>query len=149
MAKLLELTVTTEPLPLQTVVADTVEKLLTSGNTFTVTVILVALPAQLPPVEVGVTAYTIEPAVVVLGLVSVCAMVEPEVALAPVILPVLVPNVQAKLLAADAVKPMLVALPVQTDAVLAVVTAGIGLTVTVILVAVPTQLPVVAVGVTI
>jgi hypothetical protein len=67
-----------------------------------------------------------------LGFVSVCAIVLPLPPLAPVIPPVIVPMVQLKLLAALAVKPMLVALPLQMDAVLAVVTTGVGLTVTVI-----------------
>ena len=75
-------------------------------------------------------------------------MLEPVDALAPVMAPVLVPNVHAKELAALAVKLMLVALPLQTDAVVAVVTAGFGLTDTVIFVGLPTQAPVVEVGVT-
>ena len=43
---------------------------LTSGGTFTVTVIAVAEPAHEFAVEVGVTLYTILPAVVVLGFVK-------------------------------------------------------------------------------
>lgn len=43
---------------------------------------------------------------------------------------------------------MAVAAPVQMDAVFAVVTTGFGFTVTVIVYAAPTQLPVVDVGVT-
>ena len=73
----------------------------------------------------------IEPAALVLGLVNVCAMVVPLVAVAPVIAPVLAPNVQANVLATLAVKLMLVALPLQTAAVAAVVTEGTGFTVTV------------------
>ena len=59
------------------------------------TVILVADPVQLPVVDVGVTEYTTEPAVEVLGLVNVCDIVAPELALEPVIAPVLVPSVHA------------------------------------------------------
>jgi hypothetical protein len=75
-------------------------------------------------------------------------MVEPEPGLAPVILPVLVPNVHAKVLAALAVRLILGLVPLQVLALVEVVIAGVGLTVTVILVAEPTQDPVVEVGVT-
>ena len=67
-----------------------------------------------------------------LGLFSVCAMVEPAPAEAPVMLPVMVPIVQLKLLAAVANSAMFVVPPLQMAAVLAVVTAGVGFTVTVI-----------------
>lgn len=66
-----------------------------------------------------------------LGLVRVCAIVEPEPALAPVMLPVIVPTVQVKLLEAVATSAILVVLPLQIAAVFAVVTAGVGFTVTV------------------
>ena len=59
-------------------------------------------------------------------------MVAPELLLAPVILPVIVPIVQAKELGALAVKLILGPVPLQVDAVEAVVTTGVGLTVTVI-----------------
>ena len=59
-------------------------------------------------------------------------IVEPEAALAPVIPPVIVPIVHAKLLGAEAVKLIFGPVPLQVEAVLAVVTAGLGLTVTVI-----------------
>ena len=72
----------------------------------------------------------------------------PDDALAPVIPPVFVPKLQAKELGTEEVNAMLVAAPLQTDAVLAVVTAGLGFTVTVIVYAGPAQEPVVAVGVT-
>ena len=65
-----------------------------------------------------------EPAVL-FGLVSVWAMEEPLLALAPDILPVFVPNVQAKLLATFAVKLMLVVLPLHMVAVLPVVIDGV------------------------
>jgi hypothetical protein len=75
-------------------------------------------------------------------------MVVPEVADAPVMLPVFVPNVQANELAAEAVSAMLVAVPLQRLAVFAVVTTGVGLTVAVIEYALPAHDPAVDVGVT-
>ena len=120
-----------------------------TGDRFTVTVIFVAAPAQKPVlVDVGVTIYTIEPAVVLLGLVRVWAILVPVEADAPVIEPVFVPNVQAKVLAAFAVKLILVVLPLQTVAVVAVVNDGVTFTDTVIFVALPTHEPMVDVGVT-
>jgi hypothetical protein len=56
----------------------------------------------------------------------------PELAVAPVILPMIVPTVHVKLLGALAVNAMFGLVPLQVLAVLAVVTAGVGLTVTVI-----------------
>ena len=76
-------------------------------------------------------------------------MLEPEPPLAPVMLPVIVPSVQAKLLTALEVKLILGLVPLHVLAVVVLVTAGFGLTVTVIVVAEPAQLPVVDVGVTI
>ena len=65
-------------------------------------------------------------------------MVAPLPAIAPVIPPVLVPNVQANVLAALEVKAILVAVALQIlDVFTALVTAGVGLTVTVILVDAP------------
>jgi hypothetical protein len=75
--------------------------------------------------------------------------VGPEPALAPVIPPETVPIVQVKVLAAVAVRLMLVAVPLHIIAVFAVVTEGIGLTVTVIVYGVPGHDPVTEVGVTI
>lgn len=60
----------------------------------------------------------------------------------------MVPTVQVNELAADAVNEIAVAFPLQIVAVFAVVTTGIGFTVTVIVYAVPAQPPAVAVGVT-
>ena len=76
--------------------------------------------------------YWTVPVALLLGLVSVCAMVEPDPADAPVILPVIVPTVQVKVLGVLAVRAILVAVPLQIVAVLAVVTTGVGFTVTVI-----------------
>jgi hypothetical protein len=59
-------------------------------------------------------------------------MVEPDPGLAPVILPVIVPMVHANVLGTLAVKEMLGPVPLQIVAVLALVTAGLGFTVTVI-----------------
>ena len=73
------------------------------------------------------------PAVELLGLVNVCAMVLPLPPVAPLMLPVMVPTVQVKVLGVLAVSAMLVAVPLQIAAVLAVVTTGEGFTVTMIL----------------
>ena len=75
-------------------------------------------------------------------------MVEPEPALAPVIPPVIVPIVQLNELAALDVKPRFVLEPLQILLVVAFVTAGIGLTVTVIVNVGPVHPPVVDIGVT-
>jgi hypothetical protein len=106
------------------------------------------VPGHDPVVAVGVTIYCTDPAVVLLGLVSVWLIVEPEPALAPVTLPVTVPIVHVKLLATLEVKAMFVPAPLQIIFVEAFVTVGAGLTVTVIVKAVPTHDPVVEVGVT-
>jgi hypothetical protein len=83
-------------------------------------------------------------------LVSVCAIVAPPEALAPLILPVMVPIVQVNVLAAVAVRAMLVAVALHMVAMFEVVTAGVGLTVTVMVYGVPAQAgEVVEVGVTI
>lgn len=81
--------------------------------------------------EVGVTMYCTVPAVLVLGLVRTWLIVFPEPALAPVIPPEIVPTVHVNVLATLAVSGMLVAEPLQDDAVLGVVTTGFGFTVTV------------------
>jgi hypothetical protein len=77
-------------------------------------------------------------------------MVFPAPLEAPVIPPVIVPTVHVNVLAVDAVNPIFVAVALQIVAVLAVVTTGVGLTVTVIVYGVPGQAGVVVdVGVTI
>ena len=58
-------------------------------------------------------------------------MVKPEPALAPEIPPVMVPMVQVNVLGIEAVSEIPGAVPLQMVAVLAVVTTGLGLTVTV------------------
>ena len=75
-------------------------------------------------------------------------IVEPELAVAPVIPPVILPMVHAKLLAILEVRAILGLTPLQLLAVAVFVTAGEGLTETVIVKAGPTQLPVIEVGVT-
>jgi hypothetical protein len=106
--------------------------LLTAGLGLTVTVIVNGAPAQAPVVDVGVTIYSTLPAVALLGLVSVWLMVDPDPALAPVIPPFTAPIVHAKLLGALAVSAMFGPVPVQIDVADALVTAGVGFTVTVI-----------------
>ena len=132
------------PLHIEAVVA-----VVTLGEGLTVTVIVVDGPVHKPPVETGVTIYCTVPAVELLGLLNVWLIVEPDPADAPVIPPVIVPIVQLKVLAALAVSDILGLVPLQIDAVLAVVTLGIGFTVTVIVVGEPAQEPTVDVGVTI
>ena len=82
-------------------------------------------------VEVGVTRYCTVPVVVLLGLVSVWSMMFPDPALAPVMPPVIVPIIQVKVLGMEAVKIIFDSVPLQVVAVAEVVTAGAGLTVTV------------------
>lgn len=72
----------------------------------------------------------------------------PELALAPVIAPVITPTDQLKLLEVLEVKVMAVDAPLHIVLVEAFVTAGIGLTVTVIVNGLPTHEPPVDVGVT-
>ena len=72
----------------------------------------------------------------------------PELALAPVMLPVIVPSVHAKLLGALDVNTIFGLVPLHMLTVAKLVTAGLGLTVTIILYAEPEHKPVVEVGVT-
>ena len=74
-------------------------------------------------------------------------IVAPELALAPVMLPVIAPTVQLKLLAVLAVNAMFGPIPLQVLALADVVTNGTGFTVTVMVYAEPTQVPTVEVGV--
>ena len=77
-----------------------------------------------------------------LGLVSVCAIVVPQLdghALPPPIVPILVPSVHVNVLGALDVRLIVVATPVQLDAVAELVTAGAGCTVLTMLNADPTQ----------
>jgi hypothetical protein len=105
----------------------------TTGRGFTVTVITKgALAGQVPAVDVGVTRYCTVPAVALLGLVRVCAIVFPLPAVAPVIPPVMVPMVQAKVLGAVAVSGMFVTSLLQMETAAGTpVTIGVGCTVTV------------------
>lgn len=81
-------------------------------------------------------------------MVNTWLMLLPEPALAPVILPVMVPTIQVNVLGALAVRAILVLSPLQEEAVFAVVTTGVGLTVIVIVNTGPVQLPLVETGVT-
>jgi uncharacterized protein Usg len=121
----------------------------TEGKGFTVIIILYGVPAQNPVIEVGVTRYSTVPAVALLGFVSTWLIVPPEPADAPVILPTIVPIVQVNVLGALAVNEMFGLVPLHVLAVAKLVTAGFGLTVTVIVYAGPGHDPVVEVGVTI
>jgi hypothetical protein len=120
----------------------------TTGVGLTVTVILYVGPVQVPVEETGVTIYTTEPAVALPGLVSTWLMVEPVPATAPVTPPVMVPIVHVKLLGAEAVREILGLVPLHITAVAAVVTTGVGCTVTVMVNGGPTHEPVTEVGVT-
>ena len=75
-------------------------------------------------------------------------IVEPDPALAPVMPPVFVPMDQLNVLAVEAVSDILGLVPLQVEAVIAFVTAGIGCTVTVMVYGEPAHEPVTAVGVT-
>jgi hypothetical protein len=106
----------------------------TTGVGFTVTVIVYgALAGHVPPVDVGVTRYCTVPAVALLGLLNVCAIVAPDPFDAPVMPPVIVPIVQANVLGAVAASGILVAVLLQiATAAGTPVTTGVGFTVTVI-----------------
>jgi hypothetical protein len=132
------------PAPLQVLA---VAELVTVGVGLTVTVIVKGLPAHEPDVEVGVTRYSTVPATALLGLVSVWLIADPELALAPVMPPVIAPIVQEKLLGALDVKVIFGPVPLQVLAVARFVTVGVGLTVTVIVKGTPAHEPAVEVGV--
>jgi hypothetical protein len=70
--------------------------------------------------------------VALLGFVNTWLIVDPAPAVAPVIPPVIVPIVQEILLTAVVVTDMFGLVPLQIDIVGGLVTAGVGLTVTVI-----------------
>jgi hypothetical protein len=86
----------------------------------------------LPVVDVGVTIYSTVPADELPGLVSVWLMVVPDPAVAPEMLPVTAPIVHENVLAVVAVKAMFGLVPLQMETFGVLVTAGVGLTVTVI-----------------
>lgn len=110
------------PVPLH---IDAVFAVVTNGVGLTVTVMVKGTPAQPPVEEVGVTIYCTEPEVALLGLTKLSLIVEPEPGLAPVILPVMVPNAQVKLLAALAVRLMPTDELLQIVLVAGLVTAGV------------------------
>jgi ABC-type proline/glycine betaine transport system permease subunit len=90
-----------------------VAAVVTAGVGLTVTVIVYGDPTQPPVVDVGVTMYCTLPAVALLGLLSVWLMFAPDPAVAPVMLPLIVPIVQVNVLAALAVSGMLVVVALQ------------------------------------
>jgi hypothetical protein len=122
----------------------------TTGEGFTVTVMVNAGPVQLPVEEVGTITYCTVPAVELLGLYngSLIVWLTPLPALAPVIPPVIVPIDQLNVLGALAVRLSPAPVASQIDFVAAFVITGVGFTVTVIVYGAPAQLPVVDVGVT-
>jgi predicted transcriptional regulator len=128
---------------------ETAEGLVTTGLGFTVTVIVNGDPVHVPVVEVGVMIYSTEPAVALLGLFNVWLMRLPEPVLAPVMPPLIAPIVHVNELGALAVNEIFGLVPVQIEVAGALVTAGVGFTVTVMVNGAPTQLPVTEVGVTI
>jgi hypothetical protein len=123
--------------------------LVTTGVGFTVTVIEYGVPVQPPVVDVGVTIYSTLPADELPGFVNVWLMVDPDPALAPEILPLIAPIVHVNVLGALEVSARFVLLPLQIDKEDALVTTGLGLTVTTIEYGAPGQVPVADVGVTI
>jgi hypothetical protein len=82
------------------------------------------------------------------GLVRIWFIVAPDPALAPEILPVIVPTVQVNELGVFAVNAIFGLVPLQVCVEIAVVTTGTGFTVTVIVNGVPAHAPVRDVGVT-
>jgi hypothetical protein len=82
-------------------------------------------------VDVGVTIYCTEPAVELLGFVSVWLIVPPELAVAPVMPPLMVPIVHANVLGAVAASVIFGPVPLQIETAAGLVTAGVGLTDTV------------------
>jgi hypothetical protein len=117
------------------------------GNTVTVAMILNGDPTQ-PLAETGVTIYSTVPEDVVLGFVNTWLITLPEPAVAPVIPPVTVPIVHENVEAVLADNGIFGLPPLQILVAGGVVITGFGLTVTVILIGVPGQPPVVDVGVT-
>jgi hypothetical protein len=111
---------------------ETPEGFVTTGLGLTVTVIVNGAPVHVPVVDVGVTMYSTDPAVELLGLVSVWLIVLPPPLLAPVIPPLIAPIVHVNELGALAVSEIFGPVPVQIETAGALVTAGVGLTVTVI-----------------
>jgi hypothetical protein len=102
------------------------------GKTVTVAVIVNGAPTQ-PAVEVGVTIYSTEPELTVLGLFSTWLIILPDPATAPVMPPVTVPIVHENVLGVLADKLMFGLPPLQILVAGGVVIDGIGFTVTTML----------------
>lgn len=116
--------------PLQIVA---VGELVTTGVGLTVTTILRAVPGHEPVTDVGVTRYSTVPEAELPGLVRTWFIAAPELLLAPVIPPVIVPTVHVNVLGVLAVSAIFGLVPLHVDAVAGVVTAGVGFTVTMML----------------
>jgi hypothetical protein len=110
---------------------ETAPGLVTAGVGFTVMVIVYGAPTHPPAVEVGVTIYWTVPAAELDGLVNTSFIAAPPPAFAPVMPPLMVPMVHVNVLAALAVNAMFGLVALQVEAVAGFVTAGFGLTVTV------------------
>ena len=122
--------------------------LVTVGDGVIVNVIVNGVPIQVPAIEVGVTMYSMVPGADGLGLFKTWLIVDPEPAIAPVIPPLLVPIIQVKVEAIEAVSERLVLAPLQILAAAELVITGAGLTVTVIVKGDPVQEPAIEVGTT-
>jgi hypothetical protein len=94
---------------------DAVDAVVTTGVGFTVIVIVKGEPTQPPVVEVGVTIYCTDPAVVLLAFVSTWLIVAPDPALAPVMPIVVAPIVHEKLLGTEAVREILGLVPLHVE----------------------------------
>jgi hypothetical protein len=94
---------------------DAVFAVVTTGVGFTVIVMVNGAPTQPPVVDVGVTIYCTDPALVLLALVSTWLIVDPDPALAPVIPTEVEPIVHEKLLGTEAVRLMLGFVPLQAE----------------------------------
>lgn len=117
---------------------DAVDEVETEGDGFTVTLTSVAEPEQPPPLDVGVTLYTITPIELLLGLVRLSVIVEPLPGSPPDTVPAFA-IVQLKLLDVLDVNVMLSGTPLQVLLLVPLVRDGAGLTLTVTVVGLPTQ----------
>jgi hypothetical protein len=93
--------------------------------------------------------YSTVPAVELLGFVSVWLIMPPDPAVAPVMPPVIFPIVHANVDGTLDVREIFGLVPLHTASVAALVTTGVGFTVTVIVNGAPGQPPATDVGVTI
>jgi len=120
----------------------------TPGSGLTVTVIRDDAPVQPPPLEVGVTLYTMYPGVVLLALFKVLVITVPGPPPVPPDKPPVFATVQLKLLEVLETRLMVSGDPLHTDWP-PFDTDGAGLTLTVTTLLVPRHVPVMDVGVTV